>query len=357
MKEWEKVVNEEGGVLIKEYNAKLPVALVIYDDESSADKSVELYEKLAAVDKVHVFLGPSTSPISMRVSTVAQRLRIPMLGVEANDTALFARGFEWFAGVLELGYWWSEHYFNMIKAMNERGTTKYRTVAVLASDTPHTKDVGTGAVAYAKKAGLEVLSYESVPFRTTDFSAIITKWKSLDPDMIFLSLWPPEINAFIKQSQELGLKPRDLHSRFIGKALKEAVGEKLAEGITGETYMAYKFLDARGKKIFERLGVDPYDLPWSAIKYVGMEALVKILEKAGSLDRAKIMATVKAPDLVLPVIYGTLRFHWNYKEGDRVLNGFGTQKPHVAQFRGGKLQVIWPPAIADAGYQPTPRPY
>ena len=55
MMAWEKVVNEEGGVFVKQYNKKLPVKLIVYDDESSPDKSVELYEKLAAVDKVNFF--------------------------------------------------------------------------------------------------------------------------------------------------------------------------------------------------------------------------------------------------------------------------------------------------------------
>ncbi|MBI1893709.1 MAG: ABC transporter substrate-binding protein, partial [Candidatus Rokubacteria bacterium] len=84
MKGWEKLVNEGGGVFVREYNARLPIQLLIYDDESNPDKSVELYEKLAAVDKVHLFLGPASSPITLRASTVAERLKIPMLLVEAN---------------------------------------------------------------------------------------------------------------------------------------------------------------------------------------------------------------------------------------------------------------------------------
>src|SRR2546428_7374631 len=66
MKGWERLVNAEGGVFVREYNAKLPIELVLYDDESSPEKSVELYEKLAAVDKVQFFIGPGSSPITLR---------------------------------------------------------------------------------------------------------------------------------------------------------------------------------------------------------------------------------------------------------------------------------------------------
>ena len=53
---WEEDVNAKGGLLGR------PVKLVIYDDESSADKAVGLYERLISVDKVVLLLGPYTSP-------------------------------------------------------------------------------------------------------------------------------------------------------------------------------------------------------------------------------------------------------------------------------------------------------
>jgi branched-chain amino acid transport system substrate-binding protein len=360
MTEWAKVVNEEGGVFLREFNARVPIELILVDDESKPTKSVELYEKLNAVDKVHVFLGPSTSPITMAASTVAEKLGIPMMGCEANDTALFTRGLKWFAGVLELGFPWSETYFDMIATLNRRGAIKYSTVAVVASDRPHTLDVGRGAEEFARRAGLRVAFYEKVPFGTTDFSALIAKMKPLDPDIVFLSLWPPEMVAFAKQAEELRLKPRDLYSRFLGAGFIAGVSPKLAEGVTGATYNAKKwFASTRAEKVAARLGVDPYDIAWWAIKYTCLEALLTAIQDAGTLDRAKIMATIRGYTRARPIkaIYGPLYFSWDVPAGDKRADGFGTQKPIVMQVQGGKLQVIWPEAAADARYKPTPRPY
>jgi len=50
----ESVINGRGGVFVKEYNKRIPIKFIIYDDGSSPEKSVELYEKLATVDKVHL---------------------------------------------------------------------------------------------------------------------------------------------------------------------------------------------------------------------------------------------------------------------------------------------------------------
>jgi len=360
MQEWAKVVNEDGGIFLKEFNKSVPIELIIYDDESKPPKSVELYEKLNAVDNVHVFLGPSTSPITMAASAVAEKLGIPMMGCEANDTALFTRDLKWFAGVLELGFPWSETYFDMIEALNKRHAIKYSTVAIVSSDRPHTLDVGRGADEFARRAGLKVVLHEKVPFRTTDFSALIAKTKPLDPDIVFLSLWPPEMVAFVKQAEELKLKPRDLYSRFLGAGFIAGVSPRLAEGVTGATYNAKKwFAGTRAGKVAARVGVDPYDIAWLAIKFNCMEALVTAIQDAGALDRAKIMATIRGYSKAAPIkaVYGPLYFNWNVPAADKTANGFGTQKPIVMQVQGGKLHVIWPEAAADAKYKPTPRPY
>ncbi|MGQ0549922.1 MAG: ABC transporter substrate-binding protein [Armatimonadota bacterium] len=359
MREWEKVVNEEGGVQVNELGRKVPIQLIIYDDESSPDKSVELYERLGAVDGVHIFLGPSTSPITLRASTVAERMHIPMVAAEANDTALFARNFKWFVGVLERGYDWSEMYFDMVQATNRSGRTNFKTVAVLFSTIAHTRDVGAGVSEYAKKVGLTVVASELVPFPTTDYAAIIAKLRPLNPDVVFMALWGgAEQIAFIRQARELGLRPQEIHSRFVGKPLMTALGAAGVEGITGETQNALKLHDRRMRIIFERMKIDPYDLPWAPIKYVAMDAIVKAIETAGTLRKPVLMEALRDPGFRLQTttLSGVLRFHWNYRDPERgVLNGFGTQKPFVAQFQEGHLRVVWPERIADAPYKPPRR--
>lgn len=359
MREWEKVVNEGGGVLVSDMGRRLPIQLVIYDDESVPDKAVELYERLGAVDGVHIFLGPSTSPITLRASTVAERMHIPMVAAEANDTSLFARNFKWFVGVLERGYDWSELYFDMIGASNRAGRTNYKTVAVLISTIAHTRDVGAGVAEYAKKAGLTVVASDVFPFPTTDYSAIISRLRGANPDIVFLALWGgAEQTAFVRQARELGLQPQEIHSRFLGKSpMLTSLGAPVVEGITGETYNALKLHDRRMRTIFERMRIDPYDLPWAPIKYVAMDTIVKAIEAAGTLRKPILMDTLRDPAFRVgtTTISGSLRFNWNVREGDRVLSGFGTQKPFVAQFQGGQIRVVWPERIADGAYRPARR--
>ena len=43
---WEEMVNDQGGIFVKEYDKKLPVKLKLYDDKSDPTTSAKLYEKL-----------------------------------------------------------------------------------------------------------------------------------------------------------------------------------------------------------------------------------------------------------------------------------------------------------------------
>jgi ABC-type branched-subunit amino acid transport system substrate-binding protein len=356
MKGWEKLVNAEGGVFVKEYNAKLPIELTLYDDESSPDKSVELYEKLAAVDRVHFFIGPGSSPITLRASTVAERLKIPMILVEANSPIIYARGFQWIAGVDRPAQYWSNPYFDLLKELRDKSAVGYRTIAFLVEDNPHTKDVAEGAIEAAKRVGLEVVATESVPFQTSDFSAVIAKFKQLNPDIVYSSGWTVTSVPFVKQANELGLKPKELHVIHLVPEFAQQVGPKLAEGVTGETHIAKKHLDQRYLQILKQLKVDdpyPYKSLVLPIRYVALEAVRRGIEGAGTLDREKFMASLRTLQFDLP--HGPHRFNYNVKLGTRVLNGMGEKYLYAGQFQNGKIVIIAPAGAADGTYRPTPR--
>ena len=52
-----KHINEAGGVMVKAYNKKLPLELLIVDDESDSVKTTTRLDKFSSVDNVVAFLG------------------------------------------------------------------------------------------------------------------------------------------------------------------------------------------------------------------------------------------------------------------------------------------------------------
>ena len=334
MELWAETVNAQGGVMLTEYGKKLPVKMIVYDDTSKPPDAVRLYEKLVTEDKVHILLGPYSSPITVAASTVAEKHQVPMIALEANSTGIFKRGFKWLVGVIDDGTKWSYRYFDMVKAEG-----KATSIGFVIEDTPHPKEVGSGSVPKAKEIGLEVKVEEYFPVATQDFTPIITKLKAANPDLVYMAAFPPREVTFFKQALEQGLSPREFHVIHHGVAFYGAVGLKNANLVTGEAYWMPGVKAGNPKpfeELIQKLGVKVEDFPWSSIHYFGFEALLAGLEKAGTLDRDKLLAAIRSLDI--ETIGGRLRF--DAATGQGTLNAFPTQ------IQDGKYVTLWPAEIA-----------
>ena len=76
--EWAGLVNERGGIYVKEYGKKLPIRFEIYDDASKPENARKFYEKMATDPSIAFFMGPFSSFISNAAITVAGKHKIPM---------------------------------------------------------------------------------------------------------------------------------------------------------------------------------------------------------------------------------------------------------------------------------------
>ena len=99
------------------------------------------------------------------------------------------------------------------------------------------------------------------------------------------------------------------------------------------------------EELLSKLQIKVEDYPWSSIHYFGFEALVAGLEKAGSLDRDKLLTAFKGVDV--ETISGRLRFD--------PATGQGTLNPFPTQIQDGKYVTLWPGEIA-SGKHVYPRP-
>jgi branched-chain amino acid transport system substrate-binding protein len=343
MDAWADMVNEKGGLFVKAYGKKLPIKFVVYDDASKQDNAVKFYERLVTVDKVHVLIGPYSSPLTFAASTVAEKHGIPMVAAQANSTAIFSRGFKWLVGVIDDGPKWSNHYFEMLQ---EEG--KAKTIGFVIQDTLHAKEVGSGAVPKARDIGLEVVFEETVQANATDFTPIITKLKAANPDIVYVSAFPPFAIGFYKQALELGLSPREFHIIHHGAAFRHAVGEANANAVTGENYWMPGITYGRPEafeELLKRTSTRVEDYPWASIHMFAFEAMQAAIEQANSLEPEALLTALKGLDIM--TIGGRLRF--DPKTGQGTLNPFPTQ------IQNGTYVTLWPKDIA-TGPHVYPRP-
>ena len=351
METWAETVNAKGGIMLREYGKRVPLKFIIYDDTSKPPDSQRLYEKLITEDKVHVLLGPYSSPITMAASTAAEKHKIPFIALEANATPIFTRGFEWMVGVIDDGPKWSFHYFDMLA---QEG--KPKTIAFVIEDTPHPKEVGSGSIPKAKEIGLKVVVEEYFPRATQDFTPIIAKIKAADPDIVYVAAFPPWEIGFHKQAVEQGVNPREFHYIHHGAAFREAVG-KSANLVTGENYWMPGVKGgpnvAEFEELLQKTGIRVEDFPWAGIHFFGFEALRAGLEKAGTLDREKVRDALRGLDI--QTVSGRLRFQKKGENRNPNTAWQGTLNPFPTQIQDGKYITIWPSQFA-TGKHIYPRP-
>ena len=73
LRAWVEATNAEGGVRILGLATAVPVALIHYDDASSPVRAVANLERLIAVDRVQILIGPYGSDLTRAVASVSSR--------------------------------------------------------------------------------------------------------------------------------------------------------------------------------------------------------------------------------------------------------------------------------------------
>ncbi|MBI3003590.1 MAG: amino acid ABC transporter substrate-binding protein, partial [candidate division NC10 bacterium] len=191
-----KHANEKGGVLGRK------VEFVLYDDQSQPATGVRLYEKLITEDKVDAVMGPYSSAITEAVANVTEKYKMPMVAPMASTTAIFKKGRKFIFMVQSPAEVYLE---GLIDMAAKRGL---KTVAVINEDTLFPKATVQGTIELAKQKGLRVVFVEGYPKGNTDFSAILTKIRAANPDVLGAATYFDDAVAITRQMKELNVNPK-----------------------------------------------------------------------------------------------------------------------------------------------------
>jgi branched-chain amino acid transport system substrate-binding protein len=338
---WASSVNKGGGIELKQSGKKLPVRLFIYDDRSDEATAKRHYERMATVDKVHLFLGPYSSPLTLAVSSVAESRGIPFIAICANSPKIYSRGYKWTVGILDLGSRYTNRYWDMISR-----ETDAKSVSFVVEDTLHPVGVFEGAKKTAEEGSISVLSSDICPPDMLDFTTVLLKLREKNPDIMFVSSNIPFAINFLKQMQEFGFSPKAIHCTHHGGPFREALGET-AENVVGNSYWieGMKTGDAQFiRTLLTDSGVAEPIYPWAPAYIAAFQIAERSLQDAAGLDPASIMNSIR--NLKLETVLGPAEFSEN---------GYGTLNTYPSQIQGGKYVVVWPKEVA-AGKFVYPRP-
>jgi len=332
-----KHVNEKGGALGRK------IEFVLYDDQSQPATGVRLYEKLITQDKVDVVLGPYSSAITEAVANVNEKYKLPMVAPMASTTSIFKKGRKYIFMVQSPAEVYLE---GLIDVAAKRGL---KTLALINEDTLFPKATVQGSIEVAKKKGLQVVFVEAYPKGNTDFSAILTKIRAANPDVLGAATYFDDALAITRQMRELNVNPK-MYGVTVGGDLPKFYEQlaKNAEFVYGATQWEPE-LPYPGSKEFVEAYKKEFpgaDLSYhSAGGYAGCQIIVEAIKRAGSLDGDKIREAILKMDF--DTVYGGFKVD---QDGFQV-----SHRMVMFQWQEGKKVIVWPEELA-AGKPRFPTP-
>ncbi|OKO74280.1 branched-chain amino acid ABC transporter substrate-binding protein [Bradyrhizobium sp. AS23.2] len=292
-------INAKGGIL----NGR-KVELVYEDDKGSPQGGVAAVQKLMAVDRVNAITGGTNSSVVLAESSVT-RNRILQVNVGAQADAITDQGSPWLFQINNTVSMNSQAFNSYIV-----GALKPKTVAYMGENTEFNKTVLELLKSSLKDAGIALVNVSIYDADTSDFTSIITKIKSLNPDLLYVSDgYPARAAQAWKQIRQLGGFPMEVMSpgTVVPGALASA-GGAMDGVITGDIFMmsapgeaAKAFVDAYSGKYNVSPGKG------NLIVYEAVHLIAAAMDKAGTdSDYAKISGTIR--DNAWPSPRGELRF-------------------------------------------------
>jgi branched-chain amino acid transport system substrate-binding protein len=151
------------------------------------------------------------------------------------------------------------------------------------------------------------------PFKTTDFNPYINKIMQSKADGVLVSLWGGNLIDFVRQAKEMGFfdgKRQVLVTLGAATEVLTALGDKMPEGLWVGTRYWFLANDSQRNKDFVKAYKDRYgDYPsYNAHgAYGALYTYKAAAEKAGTIDKEKIIDALEGITVELPVGAITLR--------------------------------------------------
>lgn len=327
---WVDDVNAKGGIFVKEFNKRIPVKIIRYDDKSDIGTAVKLTEKLILEDKVDFIFPPWGTASHFALAPLTTKYKTPVVAITCSSVKLRELApttpymFQTLNQPQEMGA-------ALVELCIELGV---KTAAVIHHTDLHGIEFAGQVVPQAVAGGVDVLLYKSYPLGVKDLSPLLKEIKALNVDALIAFSYPPETFLLTEQAKAIGLNPKLLYAT-VGTAYpsyRDRFGVKTVEGIMGAGVWNPKVSPA-AKEWFDRYtkrwGEEP-DRWGTAGGYSTCQVLEQAIEKAGTLNPTKVRDVI-ASGMTFNTVLGPLKF----------VNQFNTYYPgHVGQWQNGEFMSV-----------------
>jgi branched-chain amino acid transport system substrate-binding protein len=333
------------------------LTLVYADSESKPEKGVAEAERLINTEKVHVLTGCWNSAVTYPTTAVAERYGIPFVVPVSVADKITEQGFKTVFRIAAKDSWWTRDQFDFLKDMEKEFNTPVKRLAFVYENGDWGKGFAGQWKTLAEKGGYEVVLDEPYPSTATDLSPVVQKIRRARPDVLMLVSNAADAILLTNTLAEYKVKPKAIITSGGGHAdpsFIKATGKNaryLFDIVEWETDVNKPGAREANEKYNQKYG---QNLTGEAVDaYVAMYVLKDALERAGSLDPARIREALAATNLTggpgMIVGYDSVKFDASGQNRNASL--VMVQINDVG--KGLERITVWPKPARRAGYTPV----
>ncbi len=330
--------------------------MIYADSESKPEKGVAEAERFINTEKVHVLTGCWNSAVSYPTSAVAERYGIPFIVPVSVADKITEQGFKTVFRIAAKDSWWTRDQFAFLKDMEKEFNTKVKKLAFVYENGDWGKGFAGQWKDLAKKGGYKVVVDEPYPSTATDLSPVVQKIRRAKPDVLMLVSNAADAILLTNTLADYKVKLKAIIASGGGHAdpsFLKAAGKNakyIFDIVEWETDVNKPGAKEANAKYKTKYG---YNLTGEAVDaYLATYVLKDALERAGSLDPAKIRDALASTNLTsspgMIVGYDAVEFDktGQNKHASLVMvqiNDIG---------KGLERITVWPKVARRAGYTP-----
>jgi branched-chain amino acid transport system substrate-binding protein len=319
--------NSRGGIL------GMKVKIVEMDDRHDPKEAVSVAQKLVADKDVVGVIGHLNSGCCIPASDVYRMAGMAMITPSATNPEVTRRQLS--------PDWGPKNVFRVCLTDDVQGELagkfaierlKVKTAAVIHDKSAYGKGIAMEFEKAFRRYGGKVLTVEGITQGDEDFSAVLTKIKGMNPDLIYFGGMFREGGLIVRQAKALGIRAIYMGADGLYTPEYIRIGGQASEG----SIMSFlappwdKFESVRDfiRRYNERFGEIQTYAPYA---YDAANVLMEAIKRAGTTDRRKVSEEV-ARTKGFKGITGTITFD---EKGDNV-----NKRVYFYKVSGGKFVLF-----------------
>ncbi len=271
--------NAKGGALGKQIE-------VVTEDDGGDPRTASLAAQRLTTKGVAAVVGTYGSSVTEASQAIYDEAKIPQIANGSTAIRLTEKGFK--------------HFFRTAPRDDEQGRMAAQTigklgfkkVAILHDSTSYAKGLADEANALLKKKGTDVVFFDALTPKENDYTAILTKLKGANPDVVLFTGYYPEAGLLLKQKKGMNWNVPFIGGDATNNVDLVKIAGKAAEGFYFLSPPQPQDLDTADAKAFLADYQKKYnELPpsiWAVLAGDGFRVAVAGIAGAKSTDGGKV---------------------------------------------------------------------